>query len=208
MRLSSKKGMSFVEMLMVVLILAAMIGGGYLLLSTGQSTWFTTDVQIQLQENLRQSLERVIMELRQSNSSQYQLFDGTGPNSTDVIRFSIPVVCANNVSLIDANGNVAYWRAPLTWGCTASTCMDADNACATVDYRYVEYKLDNSNNLIRRVLDNGASEVRQDIFAKNITDFQITANGQLITLTVTAQKATVLKRSLSSQLAVQVYLRN
>lgn len=208
MKRLSKKGFNLVELMIVIFIVSTLFAGGYVLLSTGQATWFTTDVQIQLQENLRDTIERVLLELRQTSSTQYQLFDGTGPGNTDIIRFSIPIVCQANSSLINNNGDVSYWRAPLTWGCNSSACMDADNDCATVDYKYLEYKLDNSNNLIRTVINNVGGQVRQDMFAKNITDFQIVTNGRLITLTVTAQKATPFKRTLSSQLSVLTYLRN
>lgn len=208
MNILNHKGLSLVEVMVTTLLMASLFGGGYLLLSTGQATWFTTDVQIQLQENLRKSIERLLVELRQTNSGQSQIFDGIGPGSSDSIRFSIPVVCHAGDNLINSSGDVAYWRAPLTWGCTSATCMDADDVCATVDYKSIEYKLDDSNDLIRQVLNDFGTVVRTDTFAKNISDFQVTASGKILTLTVTAQKSTVFKRSLSSQLTVQVYLRN
>ena len=208
MKIDVKKGFTLLETLIVVLIVTVMLTGGYLVLSTGQATWFTTDTNIRLQENLRQSLEKVIMELRQSSVSQTQLFDGTGANNTDVIRFSVPIVCQAGERLIDINGDVQHWGAPLTWGCTDSTCMDADNDCSVINYKYIEYRINNENQLIRKVLDEALTVVRTDVFAHNISDFQITSGFGRVNLSVTVLKTTAMNRVLSAQTNEEVYLRN
>jgi len=206
--LREKNGFSLVELLIAVTILAMITGGIYLTLATGQSTWFTTDTNIHLQENLRKSLDRLTSELRQTRVAQQQIFNGTGANGSDVLRFSLPIICEAGNNLIDANGDVAFWGAPLTWGCTDAACMDADNDCTTLEYQFIEYRLNNNEQLLRRVLGGGLNVVREEVFAGAITDFQAQINGAVISLTVTAQEATTMNRVMSEQKSMDVYLRN
>lgn len=197
-----------VELMVAVLIMSVIFSGGYLIFATGQAAWFMTDVNIQLQENMRQTLEKIIMELRQTQPSQQQIYQAAGPASSDIIIFSVPVICEAGGSLIDVNGDVAHWGAPLTWGCTASTCMDADNDCSTVDYKYIEYRIDNNHRILRRVLDETANLVRQDVLANNIIDFQAQINGNIMTLDVSIQQTSMANRVLTQQMSVDITLRN
>ena len=210
-----KKGFGLVELFAVVAIISALTATVNLMISAGQSAWFNSDAQFELQSNLRRAFEKLSRELQESGKDkngmlQVTLYDGTGVNGTDIVRFSMPALCQNNMSVIDVNGDVAYWGAPLTWGCTTSSCMDADNDCATVDYKYIEYYVDSSNRLIRRVLDNVGNEVRQDTVALNITNLQasFSADHNVVTVVLTGQTQSVLKRTLSASTSVGVYLRN
>lgn len=118
----TKKGLTFVEVLVATFILSIMLMIGHIALLASQSAWSTTDTQIRLQENLRQTLERVGRELQESGAdsngvSQVSILDGNGPNATDVLRFSIPLcICGN--SPLNAGGDIAAWGAPLNWGWT------------------------------------------------------------------------------------------
>lgn len=201
--------------MITLLILAVMVGTSYLMLYSGQSTWFTTDTQIQLQDGLRQILEKVSMELSESGSDkngvmQVTIGNGTGVNGTDIVTFAIPVVCHNGDNILDANGDVAYWGASLNWGCTSPSCMDVDDDCATVDYKSIQYLLTASNQLIRRVLDSANGVVRSDIFAQDISDFQatISVDNNVMTLNVTAQKKNEMNKTISFAHSISVYLRN
>ena len=214
MKIQNKKGFTLVEVLIVVAIIAVMIRGIFLTLSTGQNTWMTTDVQIQLQDNLRITMDRVSKELRESGSAagvmKITINDAAGVNGSDIIKFSVPILCNAGTSIINANGDVAYWGAPLTWGCTDSTCMDADDDCNTADYSFIQYELDANKQLIRKVLNPGANVIRQDVFAQNISDFQasLSADQNVVTLMVTAFKTTNLKRQVTATKSMDVLLRN
>ncbi len=201
-------GFSIVELMMAALIMGVVCGGGFVVFSAAQATWFTTDVNIQLQENLRKSLDRLTMELRQSKITKIQVLDSAGPNNTDVAQFSVPVICHAGDNLLDASGDVAHWGAPLTWGCSSSTCMDANDNCATVDYSLIKYGLNDSNRLVRWILDPASSVVRTDIVANDITNFQITTSGNVVSLVVTGQQKSGTSRILSAQATADVYLRN
>lgn len=207
MNINSKNGFSLVEILVVVSIISVMLGGIFVVFSAGESSWFTAEAGIALQESLRRTLDHVTMELRQSKTSQIQVFDGTGLNSSDIIRFSIPVICHNGDTLLDGSGDVAQWGATLRWGCRDAACMDADDSCTTADYEYIEYRLDAGDRLVRRVLDGNLDEVREDIFANNMTDFQIT-NGPVLSIQATARVPTAMNRVLTAQTTTSLFVRN
>lgn len=174
------KGVTLIEVLVVVMLLGFVTGAALMTLQTGRTTWAVTNNQIRLQEDLRKILQRVPRELKESGMdkngvAQVTIFDGTGVNGSDILRFSIPIICEAGNFLIDANADIAYWGAPLTWGCVDSTCMDADDDCAIAEYKYLEYKIVNTDQFARRVLndDTPPALVRQDVIAENITDFQV-----------------------------------
>ncbi len=187
----NNKGFTLVEILVVTLIFSFIVAGTFMTMHSGQEAWRQDETQIQLQDDMRQAIARISSELRLSGSYSDQsitcpathnttlyvgVTDAGGMGTTDVITFSIPVVCESTGSIMDANGNVAYWRAPLTWGCTDSSCMDADDNCATNDYDEIEYRVRNDSNLVRRVLQPDGTVVRTDIIARDVTDFQATLN--------------------------------
>jgi prepilin-type N-terminal cleavage/methylation domain-containing protein len=207
-RTGQKSGFTLVEILIVVLIIATMMGAFYLILSTGQATWFTTDVKIQVQENLRKTISRISMELRQTESSRLQIADGAGFNNTDVIKFSVPVICEAGGILIDSNGDVAHWGAPLTWGCTSEICMDQDQDCSALEYKYVEYRINNQNELVRRVLDESDNLVAENKFATHVSDFQVSLNSGIATLDVATTATSLIKRDSSEAISIDIYLRN
>ncbi|MDP2653795.1 MAG: prepilin-type N-terminal cleavage/methylation domain-containing protein [Candidatus Omnitrophota bacterium] len=208
MRLWKKSGFTLVEMLMSAAILSLVMAGGYMIFAAGENTWFTTEVSIRLQENLRKSLDRMFRELHMTQTGQFQILDAAGSNNSDAVRFSIPVVCHAGDLLIDAGGNVAHWGAPLTWGCAGSACMDADDDCGTVDYKSLEYRLNSDNQLVRRVLNAADSVIREDIFAERISDLQITVNGRLMVLQLTTTHTADNGRVLTAQAGTNIYLRN
>ncbi len=212
-KINHKKGLTLLEVLITTSLLTVMIAGVYAALWTGQNSWFDAEASIDLQQNLRMALDKITRELNQSginkdNVLQVAIDDGAGVNATDILRFSIPVICHNGDNLIDNNGDVVYWRAPLTWGCTDSACMDADDNCATVDYKSIEYLMNASRQLTRRALDNNNQVVKVDIFAYDISDFQVTRNGNVVTLNVALQKKSLLNRDFAASVQMDVLLRN
>ena len=215
MNTGRSNGYTMVEMLVVVAISAFMLTSMFTTLMTGQATWFTADSAIELRDNIRMSSEKIARELRESgfdstHTAQVTVFDGTGVNATDILRFSMPVLCNTVTSLLDASGNVAHWGAPLTWGCTTSSCMDADNTCATVEYKYVQYEINSSNQLVRKILSPALAVARQETIASNVTNTQITTSvdQNVITIQLTAQKLSPLRKLITLTKSLDVYLRN
>jgi prepilin-type N-terminal cleavage/methylation domain-containing protein len=213
----NRQGMTLVEMMVALLVTSMLMAGVFSTLSSGRDSWLSTDTQIQLQQNARQVLERVSKELRESGIDkngvvQVTIVNGGGANGSDLLRFSMPVICHSGNSIMDTNGDVAYWGAPLTYGCITSSCMDADDVCATIDYKTVQYEMDASKKFYRSVRNNAGTTVSGSMleFAQNISDFQasISADNHVVTLVLTLTKNTDSKRSISATISMDVYLRN
>lgn len=209
MKLKSLKGFSYVELMVTVTIVALMTAGGYAALSSGESSWFTAEAGIQVQESLRLALDQMTVELRQSKESQVTVSDGVGFNNTDVVQFSVPIICHTGDNLLDANGNVAHWGATTKWGCRDAACMDADDSCVSVEYKYIQYRVLAGNKLVRRVMGSVNNLVRQDTIANNIVDFQASAgSGGPISLTIKAEVKSALNRPIASVVQTNVDFRN
>jgi len=201
-------GFTLVEMMIVGMLIVAATGGIYLIFSAGQASWFTTDADMRIRADLRKALQRISFELRQSRDDKKFVFDGTGVGGSDIIRFSIPIICETDGKLIDTNGDIPYWGGPLNWGCDSLSCMDQDQDCTTLEYKYIEYLLNNDQELRREILDEGLNLVQSVLVAENITDFQITSSGNIITMTVSAEHKADNNRVMSQQASLDVYLRN
>ncbi|MFH1360305.1 MAG: prepilin-type N-terminal cleavage/methylation domain-containing protein [Candidatus Omnitrophota bacterium] len=211
----NKSGLSLMEIMVVTAIFSIVVLGIYVALSVGQSSWFNTDANIEIQQNLRKALQRMTRELQESGFDkdsvlQVTIDNGTGVNGSDILRFSLPIICQSTESLVNDDGDIAHWGATLTWGCTESSCMDADDDCDTVDYKYISYLLDDSNRLIRRVLDADQVTVREDKIANDISDFQISSSvdSRIYTISLTAQRKSALNRQLTSSATTEVSVRN
>jgi hypothetical protein len=190
-------------------IFTFIIAGLYTSLRAGRESWTTTDSQSRITNNLRMVMERMSKEVRESspNNGRFVVSQGTGPNNSDIVTFSIPVICQTGGTVINSTSDVSNWGAPLTWGCASSACMDADNNCTTVDYSQVRYLISNSQ-LVRRVLNSGGGTVNEVTFAQGISDLQAAVNGNIVTLTVTGSDISGLQRSLSVTRSLEIYLRN
>ena len=208
-------GFSLVELMVVLVIFVIFMGVVFMTMMAGHNSWTDTATAMDLRQNIRLTLDRVSDELRESGSAaggtmEVTINNNVGVNGSDVLRFSIPVICEASGSVMDTNGDVAHWGAPLTWGCTDSTCMDADNDCTTVEYSFLQYSLNAQKQLVRSVVSPANAVVRTDIFAQDITDFQaaLSADNNIVTLTVTASGITDLHRTITMTDTLNVYLRN
>ncbi len=140
----SQKGVSLVELIVTITIFSIVCGGMYAVLASGRSAWRIVDIQVQLRDSLHLVLERASKEIREAGSpgTGLDITQGATDSDPDTVKFSIPVMCESGTDIVDSSGKVNYWRAPLTWGCQSSTCMDADNDCDTDDYSSITYSVD------------------------------------------------------------------
>lgn len=67
--LRGNKGYSFLEVMVVVFIFMLILGMMTLILAAGRNAWYTEDVSVQLQQELRKSMSVMISDLRQTSSS-------------------------------------------------------------------------------------------------------------------------------------------
>ena len=76
--------------------------------------------------------------------------------------------------------------------------------------KYVQYEVTASNQLVRKVLSPALVVVRTDIIASNVTNMQITqsADQNVITIQLTAQKLSPMRKVITLTKSLDVYLRN
>lgn len=211
----NNRGLSLAELLVSLTIVTFCFAVIFSLLGNANSSFFNADANIDLRNSLRLASDKLSTELRntgyKSNVAQFAIVDGNGPNNSDTIRFAIPILCTNTMTtILDVNGNPAYWGAPLTWGCNSSSCMDADNSCLIQEYRYIQYSLNNSNQLERKVLDGSLATVANSttIMGQDIINFQASITGAEFTITLTGQKVSSVKKTLTATYTSNVLINN
>ncbi len=211
---NSRHAFSLVELMLVAALTAFLTAAVFGLLGNAQTNFFNADASIDLRNSMRLASEKISMELRntgyKSAVPQFSILDNTGVGGSDIIRFSIPILCTTTATLLDSSGNPAYWGAPKTWGCDASTCMDANNNCAIQEYKYVQYALNSSNQLERKILDTvlGTVSGTTTIVGQNITNLQATISSNQMTVILSGQKISAVKKTLTMSYTNKVFLNN
>jgi hypothetical protein len=186
----------------------------YGMLGGARNTFFDMAASSELRDNLRVSLQKIEMELRNSGRGYaVESYDDTGCKSadkataeaafsaasaaavtekftitsggSDSIRFSVPVLCSDHDPLLDACGNPAHWGAGLTWGCNSSACMDADNTCATGINPFVDYKF------IEYAVNAGTRQLERSVFDSSSVFVTTEVIGRNITGMVISADATM-----------------
>jgi hypothetical protein len=186
----------------------------YGLLGGAQSSFYNTDTSLELRNDLRIVFQKMEGELQYTGYNklgvvQFNIMAGTGVNGSDIIRFSIPVVCDAASAFLDSSGVPAHWGAPLTWGCNSYTCMDADGSCLTVEYQYIQYSLNGSKQIVRTVLSPTAATVASQVIANDMTDLHAGLSGtRVLTLTITGQKRSGVGRMITASVSEKIRLRN
>lgn len=206
---------TFIETMVVVAILSFLIAATYGSFLSGQSIWLKANTAIELDEDLTKAINRISPEIRQSGHDakgiiQLWTDNDAGPGGSDIVRFSIPVICHAGGNPVDANGDTAHWGAPLIWGCSKSECMDKDGNCDTVEYKHIQYAITQNDKLVRTVLDFGLNTVREDFIAENIVDLQIEPNfdQRMVTLYLTARKKPGKGQVIEQKMEAKIRLRN
>lgn len=97
-------------------------------------------------------------------------------------------------------------NAHLAHGDRIGSCGSCDPTAYT--NRKIEYLLDNNNQLLRRVLDTNNNVLYSVVITPDITDFQATVNGQVVTLTVQFSKKALPNKIIVVNSSFQILLRN
>lgn len=204
-------GFTLVEVMIVASLFIVIMGGILAILSVGKYSWYQTDVEIELQQDLRKAMTRVIMELRESGfdsvgSAMITIQDNTGQNNSDILTFSVPVDYDNDGDIVNGSSNIEWGGATL-WANKDPNCEAAGDNCQYLDYK-TQYFINSNNQFIRRALDDSNAAVREDNYANNIIDFQVTRNNSFVTLELTARKDTSFGRTITRSISSEIYLRN
>ena len=242
---SREHGFTLTEVMISGALFALMAAMTLMLFTGSKNAFMDGEARIIVQENLRDTLSYLQEELRKSDEDHVQILHGQGQGNSDLIRFSIPVLCDSSADWLDecdaskegklegcnfACGSyaqgcsdaactfaegvdcgetlVAHWGAPLTWKCSSHTCMDSDNNCSTVDYKFIQYGLNGNGKLIRSVLSAGAGVVAQQVLGADLDDLQFTLNGTVVRATITSKEKSITQREMSAETSVDIYLRN
>jgi hypothetical protein len=88
--------------------------------------------------------------------------------------------------------------------------MDENNNCDTVEYKSIQYLLNEKHYLLRRVLDFSENTVREDIIAENIVNMTSEPNfdQRMVKVQLTAQKETGKKQKIKQEMEINIRLRN
>lgn len=204
-------GFTLVEVMIVSFLFIIIMGGVLSILSVSRYSWYQTDVEIELQQDLRKAITRVTKELRESGFdsvgiAMVAIQDGAGVNSSDILSFYVPVDYDNDGDIVDASGNI-QWGAPTLWANKDPNCEAPGDNCQYLNYKIV-YLLNANNQFIRRLLDNNGATVREDLYANNIVDFQVSRTNDIVSLELTARKDTVFGRTITKLINSDLYLRN
>jgi len=199
------KGFTLIELMVVIFIFSVIMAATFGVLSIGRQSWHTGSTQVELQQETRRAMDRMVRELRESGSTHISI-----PVGGSSITFQVPIDedtidTTVDDDVLDVNGNIE-------WGAGGSLG------------RSIQYLLGGLNNrqLLRRVL-NGyptgvqvgadvilANNIRSDSPPPNALMFvgSPAGNPTVISIEVSAQKDAVPGRQMQSTLNSQVTLRN
>lgn len=173
------RGLSLVEVLVSILIFSFIFIAIFNILSSGQASWYTADVQIELQQEIRKALMVMNTQLRQSGSS---VISGVpaDDNYYTSITFKIPQDLDGDGDVIDSIGNIE-WSNNIT------------------------YSLD--SNRILRTVEGGATSILANQIS-NLRFLRPSGAPNIIEIGITAQKDNVFGRSLQLGVSSSVKMRN
>ncbi|HOX54208.1 MAG TPA: hypothetical protein PLC32_02035 [Candidatus Omnitrophota bacterium] len=209
--LNKNRSFTLVEVMIVSFLFIVIFGGILTILSISRYSWYQTDVEIELQQDLRKAMTRVTKELRESGfnsagTSMVTIQDGAGTGGSDILSFYVPVDYDNDGDIVDASGNI-QWGASTLWANKDPNCEAAGDNCQYLDYK-VEYLINANNQFVRRAIDNSGNTVREDLYANNVVDFQASRIDDVVSLEMTARKDTVFGRTITKIISSELYLRN
>lgn len=119
---------------------------------------------------------------------------------------SICHLTTNPDTQTDTNIDPATLDSHLSHGDWLGVCTP----CSVSNNKTVRYLIDANSRLLRRVLNSVGTVVREDIMASNVNNFQavLSADQNIVALTVTALSSTDQKRQISISRSLNVHLRN
>lgn len=180
------KGLTLVEVMVVIFTFTVVLGAIYGVLTAGRQSWFTNTAEVELQQEVRRGMDWIAKELRRSGSSVITI-GGGGTN----ITLRVPVDWDNDGDVLDDSGDVE-------WGAESNLNW------------YIIYSLNNGQVLREVFNDVGIEQVNLErVLTNNVSVLSFTAvSASEIRIDVTAEKDVLQGRTLQSSLNFQVTMRN
>lgn len=172
------RGFSLVEVMVTILIFSLIFAAVFMLLTGGEASWYTGDVQIELNQEIRKALLTVNKELRQTASSVISDVPADGDYYTS-ITFRIP-------EDIDGDGDVISAIGTIEW---------SDN---------INYSLNANNQIIRSVSGTPQAVLANNISELTFTR----PNPRVVQIYIKARKSTLTGRNLEAEITSSLKLRN
>ncbi len=96
-------GFTLVELMVVIFIFSIIMAATFTVLSMGRQSWHTGSTQVELQQETRRAMDRMVRELRESASSQVNITGGGG-----IITFRLPEDADGDDDVLDGTGNIEW----------------------------------------------------------------------------------------------------
>jgi type II secretory pathway pseudopilin PulG len=174
------RGFSLVEALVVVFIFSLLFAALLMVLSGGQASWYTADVLMELNQEMRRSLLTMNKELRQTRSTEISNVPADDTFYT-TITFKIPEDVDGDDDVIDSLGRIE-------WSGDVSYSLNADNQ------------------IIRTPM-LGSIPVLAN-YVSSLQFRRLSGAPDIIEIYITAQKSTAWGRNLQADIVSSVRMRN
>ena len=209
-----KSGFTLIEIMVVMAIFMIVISASYALLTSGRISWYSGDAKIQLQEDLRQSMDYMSSEI--SESAPTKLIVGGSS-----ITFQVPVDENGSGSWqdTDTDGQNDYYlertldnSGAINWGAYLrredKTAASSSQGFGLRTGRSVAFLLSQTN-LIRRVTDGSGLIIEDFRLANGINSITFTRTAEnVVTIRIAGRKVALDLRPMLYDLETSVYLRN
>lgn len=110
------KAFTLVETMVTMVLLAVILVPVFLVLNLGQQSWFRSDANIQLRQEIARAGMTMQRELKETRPSRINISLG---NSSNSIIFSVPQDTNNDGSILDAAGTIE-WSPNITYSLNGS----------------------------------------------------------------------------------------
>lgn len=98
-----KKGLTLIEILVVVGVFLILVFASFLVMGTGRSSWFTADTSAKLRQEVMRAFMVMERDLKQTRPAWIDLTTG---NTSATLNFNIPRDIDGNGTVLDAFGAV------------------------------------------------------------------------------------------------------
>lgn len=121
------KGMTLVELLLSLSILVILMLGSFQIMDVGAKNWLTSDVSVQLRQEIVRSFSRMELDLKKTRPAQISL--GSGASSTS-LTFRVPQDNNNDGTILDASGYIE-WSSDIVYALDGSGQITRTSAGTT-----------------------------------------------------------------------------